>query len=152
MITLTSISHRLGSHLPRHHLHTHIHITPTMLTSSTPSSTHSHPWVDTVISMDNQISKICKCSFYHLRNIANIGKFISSRHCETLCHAFITVRIDHCNSLLTGLDQNQIKRLQHVQKSFARLLTGTRKQEHITPVLKELHWLPSLHASASKSS
>ena len=34
------------------------------------------------------------------------------------------------------------KRLQHVQNSAARPLTGTRKQEHITPVLKELHWLP----------
>ncbi len=24
----------------------------------------------------------------------------------------------------------------------ARLLTGTQKNEHITPVLRELHWLP----------
>ena len=99
-------------------------------------------WFDTVMSMDNQISNICKCSFYHLRNIAKISKFISSRHCETLIHAFITSRIDHCNSLLSGLNQNQIKRLQHVQNLTTRLLTGTRKQEHITPVLKELHWLP----------
>ena len=99
-------------------------------------------WFDTVMYMDNQISNICKCSFYHLRNIAQISKFISSRHCETLIHAFITSRIDHCNSLLSGRNQTQIKRLQHVQNSAARLLTGTRKQEHITPVLKELHWLP----------
>ena len=99
-------------------------------------------WFDTVMSMDNQISNICKCSFCHLRNIAKISKFISSRHCETLIHAFITSRIDHCNILLSGLNQNQIKKLQHVQNSAARLLTGTRKQEHITPVLKELQWLP----------
>ena len=94
------------------------------------------------MSMDNQISNICKCSFYHLRNIAKISKFVSSCHCETLIHAFITSRIDHCNSLLSGLNQTQMKRLQHVQNSAAQLLTGTRQQEHITPVLKELYWLP----------
>ena len=66
-------------------------------------------WFDTFMSMDNQISNICKCSFYHLRNIAKISKLISSRHCETLIHAFITSRIDHCNSLLSGLNQTQIK-------------------------------------------
>ena len=99
-------------------------------------------WFDTVMSMDNQISNICKCSFYHLRNIAKISKFISSCHCVTLIHAFITSRINHCNSLLSGLNQTQIKRPQQVQNSAARLVTGTRKQEHIMPVLKEFHWLP----------
>ena len=94
------------------------------------------------MSMDKQIANICKSSFYHLRNIAKISKFISSRHCETLIHAFVTSKIDHCNSLLSGLNQNQIQKLQYVQNSAARLLTGTRKQEHITPILKKLHWLP----------
>ena len=34
------------------------------------------------------------------------------------------------------------KPLQRLQNHCARVLTGTSKQEHITPVLKELHWLP----------
>jgi len=29
-----------------------------------------------------------------------------------------------------------------VQNAAARLLTGVRKRNHITPVLKSLHWLP----------
>ena len=99
-------------------------------------------WFDTVMSMDKQISNICKCSFYHLRNIAKISKFISSRHCETLIHAFVTSKVDHCNILLSGLTQKQVRKLQYVQNSAARLLTRTRKHEHITPILRELHWLP----------
>ena len=35
-----------------------------------------------------------------------------------------------------------MRKLQHVQNSAARLLTGSRKDEHITPVLRDLHWLP----------
>ena len=33
-------------------------------------------------------------------------------------------------------------RLQTVQNAAARLVTGTRRRDHITPVLRQLHWLP----------
>ena len=99
-------------------------------------------WFDDVMSMDKQINSICKSAFYHLRNIAKVAKFISSRHCEILVHAFVTSKLDYCNTLLTGLRQDQIKKLQYVQNAAARLLTGSRKHDHITPLLKDLHWLP----------
>ncbi len=35
-----------------------------------------------------------------------------------------------------------IDKLQRVQNSAARVVTRTRKYEHITPVLMDLHWLP----------
>ena len=38
-----------------------------------------------------------------------------------------------------------IDRLQNVQKSAARLIARGRKFDHITPVMKELHWLPVSH-------
>ena len=41
-----------------------------------------------------------------------------------------------------GLDQRSLQCLQLVQNAAAQLLTGTKKQEHITPVLASLHWLP----------
>ena len=93
------------------------------------------------MSMDKQINSICQSAFYHMRNIS---KHLSFRHCETLIHAFVTSKIDHYNILLSGLRQDQVRKLQYVQNSAARLLTGSRKHEHITPdcVLRDLHWLP----------
>ncbi len=41
-----------------------------------------------------------------------------------------------------GVSQSLLSRLQLVQNAAARLLTGTRKREHISPVLISLHWLP----------
>ncbi len=41
-----------------------------------------------------------------------------------------------------GLDQSSVRRPQLVQNAAARLLTRTRKHEHITPVQASLHWLP----------
>ena len=53
-----------------------------------------------------------------------------------------TSRLDNWNALFYGLPQNQISRLQHIQNTAARVVTLSRKSCHITPILKELHWLP----------
>lgn len=61
---------------------------------------------------------------------------------EKVIHAFITNRLDYCNALYTGVSETSLSRLQLVQNAAARLLTGTRKREHITPILAALHQLP----------
>ena len=56
--------------------------------------------------------------------------------------ALVSSRLDYCNSLLCGLPGILLHKLQSVQNATARLITGTRRRDHITPVLRELHWLP----------
>ena len=60
-----------------------------------------------------------------------------------LVHAFISSRLDYCNSLLVGAADCVIRKLQGVQNAAAWLITGTRKF-HITPILRDLHWLQVL--------
>ena len=81
-------------------------------------------------------------SFYQLRTISKIKHSLSYHNLEIVIHAFITSRLDYCNSLYLGLPQSLISRLQIVQNAEARLLTGSKMWEHITPVLASLHWLP----------
>ncbi len=61
---------------------------------------------------------------------------------EIVIHAFISSRLDYRNALYLGVSQSLISKLQLVQNAAARLLTITKKREHITPVLEKLHWLP----------
>ena len=51
-------------------------------------------------------------------------------------------RVDYCNSLFTGLPDVLLRKLQSVLNASARLISGTRKHDHISHVLKDLHWLP----------
>ena len=81
-------------------------------------------------------------SFYYLYNIRQIRKYLSRDSSETLIHAFVSSRLDYCNSLLYGLPQVQIDKIQRVQNKAARLIFKKPKFCHIIPVLSQLHWLP----------
>lgn len=47
-----------------------------------------------------------------------------------------------CNSILIGLPSKELDKLQRLQNTAARLVVRTKKNEHITPILKRRHWLP----------
>ena len=59
-----------------------------------------------------------------------------------LVHAFITCRLDQCNSLLYALPESQIAKLQRIQTSAAQLVSLSCKYDHMTLILHGLHWLP----------
>uniref|UniRef100_A0A3B3HT18 Reverse transcriptase domain-containing protein n=1 Tax=Oryzias latipes TaxID=8090 RepID=A0A3B3HT18_ORYLA len=98
--------------------------------------------LDSNLTFNAHINLVVKSSFFHLRQLAKVKPLLSRHDFEILIHAFISTRLDYCNALYVGLSQKLLARLQLVQNAAARLLTGTRKQEHITPILASLHWLP----------
>lgn len=98
--------------------------------------------MDPDLLFEYHIKQITRTAFFHLRNIAKVQKFLSKDDAEKLIHAFVTSRLDYCNVLFSGLPNTYIKNLQRVQNAAARLLTRTRKFDHITPILVSLHWLP----------
>ena len=94
---------------------------------------------DTTTSMLPHVNNVCKSAFYHLRNISCLRKNLSTQTTEILIHAIITSKLDHCNSLLYNVAKNVIEKLQLVQNAAARLITPSRKCDHITPILLVLH-------------
>ena len=59
-----------------------------------------------------------------------------------LVNATVTSKLDYCNSLLYGIKGDLLDSLQKCQNNAARVITRTRKYDHISPVMCELHWLP----------
>ena len=107
--------------------------------------------IDSDLTFSSHIKAVTKAAFYQLRNINRIKGFLSQTDQDKLIHAFISSRLDYCNGLLTGLPKKSIKHLQLIQNAVARVLTRTKRSEHITPVLKSLHWLPVSHRRNFKS-
>ena len=81
---------------------------------------------------------------YYSYCIRRIRKYLSKECTETLIHAFISSRLDCCNSLLYGLPA------QRVQNSAARLVLEESKFCYITPLLRALHQLPVAYRIAFK--
>ena len=96
-------------------------------------------------TMAMHVTKTCSAAFFHLQNIRQIRKFLTHKATETLIHAFVTSKVDYCNSLLCGLPAYQIAKLQRVQNAAARLIFKESRICHITLLLRQLQWLP-VHA------
>ena len=90
---------------------------------------------------------VCVCFFLnHLRSFGKLCPFLSAWAANTTAVSMVLSRLDYCHSCWgegggRGPSQ-QLERLQLVQHTAARTVIRTRKREHITPVLNELHWLP----------
>ena len=67
---------------------------------------------------------------------------LTDNACTQLIHALVTVRIDYCNSLLYGLPDCSLSRLQRILNTAARILCKIPKFDHISKTLLDLHWLP----------
>ena len=98
--------------------------------------------MDSHVTLEEHISNVCRVAQFHLFNIGRIRRYLTQGAAEQLVHAFITSRLDYCNSLLGGLPARSIDRLQRIQNIAARIVTLTKRHHHITPVLENLHWLP----------
>ena len=99
-------------------------------------------YFDSELSMHYHISHITRCCFYHLRRLRAIRRHLGRDVTHRLVCSFVLSRLDYCNSLFAGLPASTLAPLQRVQNAAARLVLGLKWSDHITPALKELHWLP----------
>lgn len=79
-------------------------------------------------------------AFFHFRNI--IRPTLSLCDAKTIIHACVSSRLNYCNVLFSGLPSCATGGVHLVQNTAARILTKTRKYDHITLILSSLHWLP----------
>ena len=77
--------------------------------------------------LNKHITKICGPVFLYLHNIRRIRNYLSQTSTETLVHALVPSRLDHCNSLLYGLPDSLPNKLQRVQNACAWLIFNERR-------------------------
>ena len=92
--------------------------------------------------MSAHVSSMCQSAYCFLRQLRPVVRSLTEDADKTLVHAFISIRLDYCNSLLCGISDTLLRRLQSVQNAAAHVITRTPRRDHITPILHHLHWLP----------
>ena len=94
--------------------------------------------------MSAHVTKVCQAIHFRLRSIGKVRKYLDFDTATILVHSLVTSRLDYCNSLLLGVPKQtlSLNRLQMVQNHAARLITLSKRRDHVQPILKSLHWLP----------
>ena len=98
--------------------------------------------LDDKLDMREHIRNTCRSAAFGIHKIGKLRRYLDQGTTERLVHAFVSSHLDYCNSLYVNLPISYIAPLQRIQNAAARLVSRTRKFDHITPVLRSLHWLP----------
>ncbi len=99
--------------------------------------------LDTHLKLVPHVFGIVKSVQFHLRNISHIRKYLTKDATQSLIHALVTSsRLDCNNALLVNMPACQLNLLKLLQNTAARIITGTPRRDHITPIFLELDWLP----------
>ena len=97
---------------------------------------------DENLTMNGQIDSLCRSMFATIKHISSCRDFLTVDVTIQLMVSLVLSRLDYCNSLLAGLPECQINKLQRVQNCAAKVCYRSRKYDHVTPLLQNLHWLP----------
>lgn len=99
--------------------------------------------IDAQLTFSPYISLVISQGYHLLRNVSSVRKFLSTDHLKTLVNSIVIGKVDNCNSLLYGISAYDTDRLQKFQHSCARAIYKKRKYDHVSGIIRELHWLPS---------
>ena len=105
-------------------------------------------WFDRSLSLDAQVSNVSKTCYNNMRKLKRIGSKLPKELKIQLVHSCIHSIIDSCNATYFALSQNQLKRLQKLQNTAVRFifsLKGKDRYQSISPLLKDLHFLPVIY-------
>ena len=97
------------------------------------------------LTMNAHVSDIAQTCFYELRRLASIRIFLTSTITATLVFAFVSSRIDYCDSLLFGSTNNVTSHLQRIQNYAARVILRLLMSSilsYLSRHSKSLHWFP----------
>ena len=59
-----------------------------------------------------------------------------------IINSLVFSKLYYCSSVWSTTSKRNVKKLQLVQNFAARIISGVGKYDHVTPILKELRWIP----------
>ena len=94
--------------------------------------------MDSELSYNNHISNIVSTCIASLCQINRVKHILDYQTLIIIINALIFSKLYYCSSVWSNTSKRNIAKLQSVQNFAARIVTGTRKYDHVTPVLQQL--------------
>ena len=94
------------------------------------------------LSYDEHITHVVSKCTNSLCQINRVKHILESRTLIVIINSLVFSKLYCCSSLWANKSKRNIAKLQTVENFATRIVTGTRKYNHITPVLQQLNWLP----------
>ena len=90
----------------------------------------------------SHISALCSSCIYHIRDLRHIRRHLDLDSAKLLANALVSSHLDYCNSLLSGIAETDLTKLQRVLNRLAHVVTKSPPFTRRVPLLCSLHWLP----------
>ena len=87
-------------------------------------------------------SAICSSCIYHIRDLRRIRRHLDLESAKLLANALVSSPLDYCNSLLSGIAETDLTKLQRGFNRLAGVVTKSPSFTRSDPLLHSLHWLP----------
>ena len=99
--------------------------------------------IDACLTFDEHITNIVSSCRSILCQINRTKYILDKQIISTIITALVFSKLYYCSAMWASTSKRNIEKLQNVLNFAARILTGTKKHQHITPVLQQLQWLPA---------
>ena len=80
--------------------------------------------LDSHLTFDDHVAVVSKACYFHIRALRHIRESLPDDVANTVACSIVSSRLDYCNSLLLGMPETNFSKLQCIQNTFARVLTG----------------------------
>ena len=98
--------------------------------------------VDNRLNMSAHVTAVSRSCMFQLRQLTAVSHSISTDAAKTLTNASIGSKQDNCNSLFAGVTSGLMTKLHSFQNAAAQLISKSAKFDPVTPIIRDLHWMP----------
>lgn len=97
--------------------------------------------MDSTLNFDEHVMQITFKCIASLCQINRVRHVLDKNTLMTVMNALVFSGLFYCSSVWGRISMKNVLKFQSVQNFAARIVTSTRKYDHIQPILRDLNWL-----------
>jgi hypothetical protein len=98
--------------------------------------------LDSHLTFNEHVSYTAACCMSRLAQINRVKHCFNRHTLIVLINALVLSKLFYCSSVWSNTTETNLNKIQAVQNFASKIVLGGKKYDHVTPILKELKWLP----------